>query len=52
MLESGRILEHGARTKLASDPHSHFYRLLRAGGHADLETILDDTLTDSEKELT
>jgi len=36
VLEYGRILEHGARTALASDPNSHFYHLLQTG----LEEVL------------
>ena len=36
ILEKGRILEQGERVKLASDPTSHFYRLLQVG----LEEVL------------
>lgn len=36
VLEDGRILEHGPRAQLASDPTSHFYRLLQTG----LEEVL------------
>ncbi len=31
ILEAGRIVEFGPRTQLASDPSSHFYRLLQTG---------------------
>jgi ABC-type multidrug transport system fused ATPase/permease subunit len=31
ILEAGRIVEWGPRTQLASDPSSHFYRLLQTG---------------------
>jgi ATP-binding cassette, subfamily B, bacterial len=35
ILESGRILEHDRREKLASNPNSRFYQLLRAGHNLD-----------------
>ncbi|MBE2198270.1 MAG: ABC transporter ATP-binding protein [Anaerolinea sp.] len=31
VLSNGRILEHGPRTQLATDPHSQFYSLLQTG---------------------
>lgn len=36
VLEDGRVLEHGSRRELASDPHSRFSRLLKTG----LEEVL------------
>ena len=36
ILESGSVIEYGDRERLASDPSSSFYRLLRAG----LEEVL------------
>ena len=36
ILEDGRLLEYGERKRLASDPHSRFYRLLQTG----LEEVL------------
>jgi len=31
ILEAGRVVEYGPRLALASDPNSHFYRLLQTG---------------------
>ncbi len=36
ILDDGRVVEVGRREELASDPHSHFYRLLQTG----LEEVL------------
>ena len=36
ILEEGRVLEHGARARLAADPGSQFYQLLKTG----LEEVL------------
>jgi ATP-binding cassette, subfamily B, bacterial len=52
VLKDGRILEHGPRRALLRDPRSHFARLLRAGGHSDLDDPeeLEDALGDALKE--
>ncbi|ADI13642.1 ABC transporter ATP-binding protein [Truepera radiovictrix] len=39
VLEGGRVLEHGPRARLARDPRSRFYRLLRAGGEGSGATL-------------
>jgi hypothetical protein len=31
IIEKGRIVEHDDRVRLANDPNSHFYHLLRTG---------------------
>jgi len=42
VLEGGRVLEHGPRKRLASDPRSRFSKLLRAGGHTSLDEAQED----------
>jgi ABC-type multidrug transport system fused ATPase/permease subunit len=37
ILDSGRILEHDRREKLANNPRSRFYQLLQAGHSLDEE---------------
>jgi len=41
IVEQGRIVEHGDRARLAADPDSRFYELLKTG----LETLTTDTET-------
>ena len=51
VLQDGRILEHGPRRALVSNPNSHFARLLQAGGQSDLdEPELEEVLTDTLEE--
>lgn len=45
VMGGGRVLEHGPRERLACDPGSHFYALLKAGLHSSLDEAAEAVST-------